>query len=74
MHCCFAAVRTTTGLERLCVKVAKHKRTKEEKKKSETAKTLIQRIKEMKPSKVKKATDPVYSKKGGKFAHSKEAN
>ena len=50
-----------------------NKKLKDEKK-TESTRTLIQRVKAMKASKVKKLTETINSSKGEKLAHAKEAN
>ncbi len=52
----------------------KEKKTSKDEKKTELTRTLVQRIKAMKTSKVIKSTESVYSSKGENLAHTKEVN
>ncbi len=52
----------------------KEEKASKDLKKTESTRTLIQRIKAMKASKVIKSTGTVNSSKGEKLAHTKEAN
>ncbi len=52
----------------------KEKKTSKDERKAESTRTLIQRIKAIKTSKVKKSTETVNSSKGEKVAYAKETN
>ncbi len=60
--------------ENYMTQTRKEKKMSKDEKKTELTRTLIQRIKAMKASKVKKLTETVNSSKGEKLAHVKESN
>ena len=52
----------------------KEKKASKDEKKIESTRALVQRIKAMKASEVKKSTETVNSSRGEKLAHAKETN